>query len=459
MKPFLAVLTAVLVAAIPGAVVGQSDWDAAALEAELRQALATVAGSVGDIAVTETDTGIQATVSELRVPNAGWDVVFPDVVITGTPVDATTIDFDLAFAPPGTPARISEPAGIRVALTYGRASATGSWSVPMRAVSAFDITLDRAILRSADTGVRHFSMSAATMAVSSRVSASADGDWHVTETSRFADLHVGQSQLTLATMDHLELLLEVAGDDWPRQHAAWRTLTWPQQPFDNVADVALPESIRAAVVAEGVLIPLAGTLGADKLHLGTAWDMPNAATATVGLSMALEGLSPGLARGYLPAPYLGMLPESGALDITIGPVPSDLAREMVLASITQPTLRRSPHNVARLIEALDGAGTTMRLDRFEAVAPEGGVRAEGVAAFDVDAVEDGTISSRVTLIGLDELIDRVVAARHLSLDARPLIDLREDGVALAPERGLSVYEYLIEMAADGLVTVNGEVRP
>ena len=459
MRPFLALLTAVLVAAMPGAAVGQSDWDAAALEAELRQALATVTGSVGEIAVVETGTGVQATVSELRIPNGGWDVVFPDVVITGTPIDATTIDFDLAFPAPSTATRIIEPVGPDLAVTYDRAAATGTWSVPMQAVSAFDITLDRVILRSPDPGADRFVMSAATMAVSTRASASSKGDWQLTETLRFTDLHVGQSLLTLATIDHLETLFELAGDDWRRQHEAWRALAWPLRPFDDLVDVALPGYIRASFMAEGVFVPLAGALGAEELRFSTVWDMSNITTATIGLSMAAEGLSPGLARGYVPAPYWGILPESGILDMTVEAIPSDLALEMVLASMTAPTFEQSTYDVMQWIEALDRAGTTVRLDRFEVVAPEGGVRAEGVVAFDADAVEDGTISSLVTLIGIDELIDRVVAVPHLTPEATLFLNLRGDGVERPPERGLSVYDYFIEMGANGVLTVNGEVQP
>ena len=457
MKRSLAPFAALLVAAIPGAAAGQSAWDAAALEAELRQALATVATTVGDITVIETDTGIEAAVAELGIPFLGSDVIFANVIISAAAVDAATIDFDLAFHAPGTPNRIMEPVETGLALTYDRASATGSWSVPMQAPSAFNLAMDRVVVEPTDPDELGVAISAATVVVSTRASISADGEWHLTETFRVADFHAGRSLLTLSTIDRVELSFEMAGDDWHHQRGSLRYHTWPRQSLDRVADTAVPRHIQAAVMAEGVLVPLGGTLRADKLRVGTVWDIST--TATARFSMAVAGLSPGLASGYVPAPYLEMLPESGALDLTIEHIPADLARAMVLRSIARQSFRQFPSDGQWFAEALDRAGTTVRLDRFETVAPGGGVRAEGVATVDADALAGATMSSRVTLIGLDELIDRIVEAQHLSLGGWPLTDLRDDGVARAPERGLSVYEYLIEMAADGIVTVNGEVQP
>ena len=454
MKRSLALCAAAFVSVIPGAAAIESDWDSAALEAELRQALATMATAVGDMTVVETGSGIEAAVAELGVTYLGWDVVFTDVVITATAVGAEVIDFDLAFHGPGVRNQVTGPRGRDLSVAFDRASAMGSWSVPMQAVTAFDLTVDRAIVGPPDPDDDEFAMSVATVAVSAQVSASANGDWRLTETLHAVDLHAGISLLTVATVDRLEFLFELAGDDWHGQRGSWR----PQAPY-GAAEPALPQHIHAALLAGGVAMPIAGVHGTDKLHFSAVWDIPDPDTATAGFSIGIAGAAPGPTRRYVPEPYMGVVPESLAVGVTMERIPRRLVQEMAVASLTPTSLFRFVSFERGLVRALERAGTIVRLDMLEAEAPEGGGRGSGVAVFDADAAHGMTATAQVTLVGLDELIDRVAAARHLPLDQMILTTLQDYGVARRPERGLSVYDYAIEMASDGTVTVNGEVRP
>ena len=455
-------------------------WDVSRLEAEIRQTLDQLWASETTFTVTETEGGYAVRFPSLVMIGPEVTAEFGEIILTLSPEDDDRVAFDVS-APSPTMA-ITEANG-RAVVTgeFAELSVSGVWSTRFGELLSAAITADGLALSAPDDGTE---MRIGTIRYRHDLF-QPDGDrWDSEQVMEIGAIDVTNWGQHAVTIDGLSLR------QWVRDYnveamAAFRErygiglAPFPMDP-GLVADEAAIQRFLAdgVAAATGVfedahlavtLENLTGPPGDGDLRrianlvVALGLDDFNSDSAAVSVDLRFSGLTVDDLPEPPPPPLEGYVPGEVRLAVAV----EDLPVDSMLRTL-ESTLRGGPGDPwatgvvigPQLIALLARQDVTLRLRDLTVEAAEGAIRGDAVTRFDPLSALGTTARAEFTLVGFDELVDRLEVMGAPREDIGALAILRTAGREGELENGRSVLYYTFEQTAAGDVRLNDmDLRP
>ena len=455
-------------------------WDTAQLETEIRQTLDQLWASETTFTVTETEDGFAVRFPSIIVSGPEVTAEFGEVVLTLTPEDDDRVAFDIRS--PSPTLSIAE-AGGRTALAGEAAEfvVTGVWSTRFQEPLSVAVTMGGWTLSAPDDGTE---VRIGSVRYRQDLFQPDGTRWDSEQVVEIGAIEATQWGERTLTINGVSLQQQVR-DYNVEAIAAFREryglgfVLMPDDPRLGASPAAIQRFLADGVAAAtGVFEDADLALTLDTLVVpsgdGAIRRIPNLVvalgfedfntdSAAVSVDVRLSGLTVDDLLQPPPPPLQGYVPGEVRLGVAVEDLPVDS-----LLRTLDSTLRGGPSDpwssgmvvAPQLIALLARQDITFRLRDFTVEAAEGAIRGDAVTRFDPLSALGTTARAEFTLVGFDELVDRLEVVGVPREDISTLGMLRTAGREGEFENGRSVLYYTFEQTAAGDVRLNDmDLRP
>ena len=447
-------------------------WDIAWLEAETRQLLDLFRVSETEFTVSEIGDGYLIQFPSLVVDLADATVAFSAFDFTLSPQGDRRTAFDIEAASPTL--TITDAGGRTVARgDFTDFRIGGVWSSRFREPLSTLATLDGFTLTVPDDGTE---VSLGGIRIRQDLVQAENGRWDSEEVVDVRDIEVTQFGRRMVTIEAASVREEMRGYDVETM-AAFRErydtglMPVPMDPafytghrsvmpfFTDLIDAAVGvfEDASVVVTMDNIAGPARGTgiRRIDNMTFAVGYEDFNSDAAAVSVDLRFAGV---VVEDPSAPPHLqGYVPDEIRIAVAVEQLPVDSMLRTVVTS-----LRGVPDPVVagtavgpQLILLLLRQDITLRLRDHTIEAPDGAARANAVVQLDPMSALGTTAHADFTLVGLDQLIDRLRRMGVPEQDVAALTILQAMGRPGAPEDGGSVRRYIFEQTAAGDLRLNG----